>query len=364
MAESGALVEKADAVALLTRVRAELASAPPAGAERANARVVRRYVRGEGWQFLVQVRELDSLDAARMMAVHMVDGGGTALVLEPVGGRERIVETLGSPLEAAPAVVSSVEGEPAEEVKPFPPADAIVQTAVINHGGAAGGGQVLSQAKAVGFVFDRKITGDEGPIRVHNRYFREGEALRLEVYIREGTGKDSVTVLSPEGKGWIIAEGQTVPRDASRVRDVAMRFSPEEILAVSLGIAEDMHTAGSWTGLRAVALDEDGAVVVLRPPEGAVPDPGMDGLVEATFHTDPVTLASVTWSTEGGRIRFSFSDYRAVTPELVVPFKMEVHQDETKVEEIEVHELQLDPTLPEGLFVSPVTQVDTPEGRQ
>ena len=73
----------------------------------------------------------------------------------------------------------------------------------------------------------------------------------------------------------------------------------------------------------------------------------------ALFNVETGRLVQVTWATRGGRVTFSYGDYRAVADDLVVPYSVRIDRNGGLVEAIEVSEFTVDPPLADTLFGEP-----------
>ncbi|MCB9777323.1 MAG: hypothetical protein H6742_02000 [Alphaproteobacteria bacterium] len=341
--ESAGFEKRAEALALEDRL--EHAGVMDGGS--VHARVVRRFVAGQGWRHVVQLDGVSDQEAALALAARIAAAGEIAQVLADDGGEVRVIAR---PKPVAPAVTGS--GAPVD-VAANDAGQGLIRAAVKAHGGARSGLAALQGADSVQFTFERRITTDAGSLLASNRYARQGDALRLEVDVVEGQGVDSVTVLSP-GNRATLRQGDSdelLERDPSRTREVLARFSPEQVLAVALSFPVEAGASPTWqelvpTGQAACGKD--------RCDRLARPGPtGEPGLLEALFDRGTHQLRDVTWATEGGRLRFSMDGYRTTESGLVAPGTVTVTRDGTTVEEIRVLELQLDLPLEGALFDAP-----------
>ena len=328
--ESEPVAERDDAVVL----HAELTRALGEGA-RLQPRLVRRFYQGEGWKYLVVVEQIPDADAAERIA-DLAEG-------------LRVV----APIAVDGPPVSTPRIQPAEPVAAgdagrarLPAAEGVLRAAVKAHGGREGA-ERLRGAEALRFSYQRRVPdASRGELVAQNEFLRLGDALRLSVRIEEGQGTDSVTTFTADRKGWVEVGRDAVERDGGRTLEVLQRFSPESVLAIPLGLPEDVETAAAWRGLR-TKEQRDGAWVLAA--EVAAGEPG---LREAAFDAEG-RLAWVTWSAEKGDITFRYGDYRAVAEGVIAPFQVRIEQDGVLIEEIRVTELSLEPALEVALFQAP-----------
>lgn len=322
----------------------QLGKAPPEGAH-----VVRRYVRDTGWAWFVVIDGLGELDAARAAAGQLASAEAPATIYEKNGRELKELEIVSAPAPAASAPKDE-EGRERRRRGADEGAEQVLDAAVRAHGGRGAGLEQLAEAGTLRFSYDRTVPADGAEIIARNLYVRQGQSLRLDVTITKGTGEDSVTVVRPDGVAWVVVDGQKTDRDAGRVREVLARFSPETVLAVPLGLPDDVETAEVWRELRLVgnAVEDGGNRQVLAPAE-----PARGGLVSAAFDPTDHTLRRVTWSAEAGQLTFRYDDYRRLDRHLVVPFHARVERDGVLIEEVFIQELTLDPTLDPNLFAAP-----------
>lgn len=323
-----------------------------------NGRVLRRYVAGQGWRYVVVVDALPSLDNARETGARLAGAGQTASIYVINGDEIALAEVI-EPTASAPSSRAAVEVAPAPPPAPERPrrgaspeaqAADVLEAAVRAHGGREGGLERLGEATSVQFRFVRTVPGDAGALVAEHRYLAQGGGLRLDVDVSSGQGQDSTTVVDPSGAAWVQASGALTPRDGRRVREVLDRFGPSSVLAVPLGLPEDVATADAW---RSLQLDPsrqaaDGATVVLTPVAAT-----RQGLASAEFDAETHTLRRVTWSSEAGALTFIYDDYRKLDRRLVVPFRARIERDGQLVEEVQVLELLLDQPLDPAVFKQP-----------
>lgn len=319
------------------------------GHEGAGARVIRRYARGTGWSYFVVIDGLADLDAARKAAQGLAgpDQPATVVLRDDQGAHALEIVTV------ADIGAGDQSGEASAEKRRKTADDgtaAVLEGAVKAHGGRGEGLERLAHASALRFVFQRTVPADGGLLVAHNVFVREGEAVRLEVSISQGPGKNSVTAIGPDGKAWVSADGAVLSRDTSRTREVLDRFSPEAVLAVPLGLPDDVETAEAWRNLHLVGpVVEDGVNRTVVAPR----EEGKGGLVSAAFDPQSHTLSRVTWSAEAGQITFRYDDYRRIDKHLVLPFHARVERDGQLVEEVTVESLDLDLPVDLSLFAPP-----------
>ncbi len=313
------------------------------------ARVQRRFLPGHGWRYVLRVDGVDDLDASRTAAEHIAALGTEASVWtregELVERQERVAPKL-QPVTPDRAPVLDADRGQARQARQ------VLRQAAKAHRGSAGGLEVVSNAASLRFAYERRVELDDGALVASNRYLRSGDAMRLEVQVVEGDGVDSLTVLTPENRAFVVADGPSQARDPARTSEVLARFSPEVVLAIPLGVARDLEGAAAWQEVELEGeVELDSGIAVRLRPSG--PPPTRDGLVTAAFDRASNLLVEVEWLTASGLMRFEFDDYRAIADDLIIPFSTRIHRDGRLVETIRVQELALEPALEGALFAAP-----------
>jgi hypothetical protein len=323
-------------------------SAIGAGADAERTRIVRRYERGAGWRYLVQVDSVPTMDEVDTLAGVLTDGARTPRVVDLATGG---VVAVRAPVQAAeptaqPSTKAPTAVEPADssDRRSRREAEGVLGAAVVAHGGVAGGLDLLEGAPQVTFQFIREVPVDDGVLKAKHVYRQAGDASRLDVSVQKGKGVDSTTVVAPTGGAWVITNDQRVSRDTDRAKDIVGRFAPDQLLRVALGVAADIETATAWRELQVIGPEGDD-LVVLRPDGGPV-----GGLVEVAFARSDHRLRRLHIREGDRETIYFFDDYREVSPGLVVPHESEVHRDGKFIESIQVLALDISEPIPASLF--------------
>lgn len=340
--ETAPVTDRAQAEALLA------ALAPPDEGG-PTGRVLRRFVKGAGWQYVVRVEGVQAQPQADQVAAQLRAAGARALVMSREGDQVRTLSDAGGGSAAGEA--TAAQGDEAGGRR-LPDARAVLRDAVKAHGGERGGLDLVETAATVSLAYEREIAIDQGRLLAANRYSRLGEALRLEVEILEGVGTDSTTVVTSSNQAWVVAGGEPTPRDVARTREVLAGFAPESLLEIPLGLARDVDQAAAWEDLRVASAEVLEGVDCWRLEPAGGP-PTVEGLVTAWFDQDRGHLVGARWRTPGGELEFLFSDYREVAPGVVVPFKTALLRNGRPVEKVRLLQLLLDVPIEPGVFAAP-----------
>ena len=322
------------------------------GADTERTRIVRRYERGAGWRYLVQVDAVPTRADVEPLAAVFADGDRGARVVDLATG-EVIAVAVAAPApkletETQAASTSASTSSNADNTKRRSrrEVDGVLGAAVVAHGGIDGGLAVLAAVDALTFQFIREVPVDGGVLKAKHVYRRAGEAMRLDVSVQKGTGVDSTTVIAPTGGAWVEANNERVPRDTARAKDIIGRFAPDQLLGVALGVAADIDSATAWRELQMVGPEGDD-LIVLRPVDGPT-----SGLVEVAFARSDHRLRRLSIRSADRDTVYYFDDYREVAPGLVVPHESELHRDGKTVESIQVITLEVGQPIPASLFTS------------
>lgn len=329
-----------------------------------DARVVRRYAHGAGWEYVVVVEGIEDREAAEASAKAMAAKGGRGITVYRregvegvrVGGAEQATPTVteGGLDPTAPAVA-------AVEDPTMPAAAEVLQRAVRAVGGREGGIVRVSAAPNLRFAYERKVVHEGQELRASHVLVRSPEGVRLDVVGAENV-VTSTSVVGPGG-AWVEVRGMTTDREQERVLEVLEGFGPEELLAYPLEFARLVETEPAYRLLRTTGSETVAGRVCWRL-EYTGPEVGgsMVLLVDAeTWH-----VARVGFTTDAGHVSYGFVDWREVDTGLVAPFDVSLERDGVQVERLVVSELSLPSELSETLFeghgIEAGSALDTPVG--
>jgi len=293
------------------------------------ARVVRRFRLGKGWEFVVLVESLAGEAEAAAAAVRLERDLGVNVTAWRLDGDEKPV----SVLLAATAPAAAEIG-----------AGAWLERARVAHGGPSGGAAAIARAGAVHFTFVRTVELAGKLVSVRHDYWREGSSRRLMVET-SGAAQDSLAVATGGG-AWIRAGGQVQARDIGITIGMVDAFAPESVLTVALEAARLLE--GSETN---AFRSLEGAESGMRFGSGG--DESELGL--SFVDLDPLTarLARVRYVSEAGPIIFELAGWRQVAPGVLVPGTVRVERADGGAETFEVEALEVLDRAPAATFDKP-----------
>ena len=294
------------------------------------ARLVRRYQSGSGWEYVVVVEGLEDEDAAQAAAEAWAAASEEGISI--LGGQE-------------PAVVAEPPAaEPTGPSSDLPQAELVLRHAVRALGGVDGGRAALERAPAIRFAYVREVAAEGDRIEAHHELLRSADGQRLVVTSIDGA-VDSATLVHPEG-AWLVVSGETLEQDRERATDVLADFGPEQLLGYPLDFASLVAEEPAYGRLRTTA-ERDGAYLL----EYGGPEVG--GSMRLEVEALGWHPRSVSYATEAGEVRYHFADWRELDTGLVVPFEVELHRDGALVDRLVVDELSLMEALAEGSLELP-----------
>ncbi len=313
-------------------------------------RVARRYVRGAGWRYVVRMDGFSDRAKAVASAQGFAAPDRVVLVYEGAGYKRTVVDRVGG-TSAAPTISEPAEPEAAD----VPSAAQVLKAAARAHGGRGGGAKLLGKAERLKFSFLSRTVVGEKEWKIRHHFYRSGDLARVEVDMIKGDGISNTVVVGAAGKAWVATKELVRERDVSQASEMVARFAPETgLLSIPLGLANDLKTAAEWQGLTVSGQVSHRGDTHYR----VVPDRRRGGdlnpMEAALFDVESGRLVQVTWTTRGGRVTFSYGDYRTIAEDLVVPFSVRVDRNGGLVEAIEIDEFTVDPPLADTLFNEPI----------
>ncbi len=311
-----------------------------------HARVVRRYIHGVGWEYVVVVEELADRESAEKAAEVLAEKGGRGITVYRREGTEgRRVGGVGTPGTGPGGLDPTAVAVTDSAAPELPSAATVLEQAVRALGGREGGLARLAAAENLRFSYERTVRHEDKKLVAKHLLLRTPDGIRLEVEGVQGV-VSSISVVGPEG-AWVEVEGKVTAREPERVLEVLEAFSPEELLAYPLEFARLVDTEPAYGLLRTMGQERLGDVQCWRL-EYTGPEVG--GTMTLLVEDVSWRIASVGFTTDGGHVRYLFADYRELDTGLVAPFDVALERDGERVETLAVQELSLPAELSGDLF--------------
>ncbi|MCK6519917.1 hypothetical protein L6R49_00605 [Myxococcota bacterium] len=331
-----------------TKQKAELTEADAlARSSELNTRVVRRFVTGQGWCYLLIAEGYESevtagVDAAKLANLSHLDvtlyrqQGKAAVPVRTAPGSPRI-------LEPSPGAAAATGDDPVKKILDD------VSKAL---GGADGGVIALHKATSVRFEYLREVPHQGQPIVAEHVYLRDGARLRLDVVVKGGPASSSTTVIDGASAS-VLIDGKVSPRDVERTREVVAEYAPEGLLSYPLRFVSLVDSDPSHVALRVVGEERvDGEPCVILESSGEGAESAIPGLRLAVSSKD-WRPRQVIFTTSAGVLLYRYSDWSEVSPGVVVPMRVEVTREGALVERLEVRSMTLPATIAADSFTLP-----------
>jgi hypothetical protein len=349
--ETAGVATREDALAALQRVQ-------EAGFQ---AQIIRRFRRGEGWQYVLRTEALAGQDEAAKAAEGIGKAASLgATVFQRVGADAlplavaQPASTTGpatpvGPVETSPQAPSAKEHPESANFTALGQGDPVagreLLAAVVRaHGSGVDGSAVLSKAQTLHFRFERRVWPDDGePVRVWNDYWRDHERIRMEVRVLEGKGKNSVTLVD-RSQAWLLVDGKIQQQDAVGIGDALQVFTPERILNRALQLGKAAQAGGA----RLLGTESLEGRTLAR----LVVDDGRDDGVSETFGIDDVDhrVREISMKADVGEVLWRYRDYHELDDGLVVPFQVDIWRQGELKEQIAILELSTSARADADLF--------------
>ena len=312
------------------------------GKEDLEIRTSRFFVKGEGYKYRVVIAGFSSQDSAvscqqdlgekgKVFEVQL--NGQTYRAPEKEEKQERRTEKA-APKEL-PEEVQRLE--PVKEKKKF--RDRLIPEVgdVFIH--AKNSHQMNAQIEGEIFFFYRMLPQDG--TTVYHEFYQKGDAMRLDITVEKGEGVNSTTVLPDEGEAWVHTDEKVVSRNAIRTKELLERFSAENILSVPFHFSEDVQSDSEWQDLVRVKDGDD--VWILESDKS-------DGLISASFHKTSWLLNHIEVSDGSHVLEYEFQDYRKIDQAGMIPFVIQIYNEEVLSEEIRIKKYEISQGLSDELF--------------
>ena len=301
------------------------------------ARIVRRYLEGSGWQYVVVVEGFTDQKVAEAAAKALSkNSGATVDVFSAEGAEAHRVATTGQ-TAIPPTILPTLPTEPAAlpaVVAPASPAASLLFSRAIEQVRPAS--ERVHEAVALVFEFRRNVPG--GPV-VKHLYASRGADRYLDVVIEQGEGASSRTGLAA-GDAWLQQASTLTHEDVPRTKDVVGRFAPELLLATPFGLPALQDRAADAT--------DGGRVDVGGIAASVVQVAGASFAVDAEGH-----VLRAAWQDASTKIVQEFSDWKDAGGGVVIPHRIRTWRDGTLTDDVEILRLDVKPKVDERWFRVP-----------
>jgi hypothetical protein len=293
-----------------------------------DARVVRRFKLGKGWEFVVFVEHFPNEADAAAAAKRLASVSPSITVFRSEDQHVVQVET------AQPAAA-----KPAD--RPVPELLARIAAA---HGGDTGGTRALARAAAVHFVYTRTLEVAGKTTTVRHDYWRQGPSRRLVVETN-GAATDSIAVASASG-AWLRVGSQVSSRDVGVLIGTVDAFAPEAVFTLALDVPS-LLASPECAKFKMLEGAESG----IRIGQGG--DESETGL--SFLDVDPATsrMIRARYVTEAGPVTFELGSWREVAPGILIPADVRIERADGRVETVRVERFDVTAGAPPGTFDRP-----------
>lgn len=310
--ETGPLPAKADAAAAEARI--------PGGG---GVRILRRYVEGAGWRYVLVADAEGTPDDVAARARALASATGLTWTLAEVDDHGAL-----SPVSTFAPVESAGGGR------------AQLESLVAALGGEQAGLRLVAESPTLTFRFRRSVVPE---LVAEHVVVRAIDKLRLDVRVVEGSGVSSSVGIGPGG-AWLMANGVLRDADAASARAQVERFLPGAVLPLALRLPNEALT---WSSAE-VDVGEPRTIQGKRCE--SLVRRAAAGRPDLTLTVCSGTLARVDLGSEAS---IDLSGWTRTGEGLVYPGRVEVRRGEQLVEVVEVEEFSLSNNLSGDPFAKP-----------
>ena len=199
--------------------------------------------------------------------------------------------------------------------------------------------------KSEQFFFERELLHDGKKVRVDHRFFQKGDAMRLEIQIQEGEGEDSVTVLTPKGKGLLSVNDTKQERSADRTQEILKTFTSKSQFSILASFPKDVQSNGPWRLLDGVEKLQNAWRLYQKDPETG------GTIKQAIFSEKEGWLVQLIVRDEEGDLEYRWTDYTDIGDGTFVPFQITRIRNGYIQETIKVKTLYFDSEIADSRFI-------------
>lgn len=307
------------------------------------ARIVRRFIDGAGWRYIVRVEGLESRAEAEQVASSLAESLGVGIdILQVDGARARFVERLDPGGREAP------EAESAPELSKL--ARAVLERAAAAHGTDR---ETLTRWMTGPTHFEYRRTLGDGTVVDHRWWTRDG-ATYVEVRGVEGDCASS-RVFVEHGRAWLaVGDGGWQPQAGERAAVVVADLGPPAVIPIVLGLRRAMDERPELLQMQYEGESEVSGEPVHVLGYGGTP--GTPALVLEISKQDAL-VRRVSFG--GGELVHELSDYRE-TSHSMLPYRIVSTRAGGAIDVVEVAVLRTGEDAVDDAFVLPRNPTSPP----
>lgn len=310
----------------LTQNEAEAQSALTIAREMGwEARLLKNYQHGLGWQYSVRVRGFQSVDEAQAAGKIFAEksGRGVDLVLEGAVGERELL----SPLPVLPA---------AQDFRMR------VARAL---GGRQGGLLQLNGAQSLSFSYSRSLP--ENDVFARHQYGRSAGYFRCSVSQPADPEKDFLVLRGPQGD-WVNESGGLRPMGKAQMDEVLENFGPQAVYASVLALPQLLLDDPDYLSLRVTGQE-------LIDFRNAIRMESTNRHGKIILWAEAGSGLPISWAfhSEAGVVQWIFGGWRAVESNLILPTNVEVYGGGRFLDQIRLEEIDLSPAFSADFFSLP-----------
>jgi len=290
-----------------------------------DARIVRSYQHGRGWQYSVWVGGFSGQEEAEKAAKILAERGGKGVSV--FGGTQVMERPLPPPLAE------------------LPPVSEVLARVVRALGGKDAGRRLLLSSEGLLFAFSRRLP-EVGVVAEH-RLMRVGEYLRLEINHAKEDVEGLVAVRGPKGD-WISRGGELTPVSGTVFDTTVRKVTPETIYRTLLSLPEQLAV-----GMENQDFEVTGQEVVDYRNALRLESKTRHGRMTMLVEVGAWLPRSISYDFDGGHTQTVFVGWKAVAANLILPGVMEIRKNGVLLDSVRVQEIQLSPSFSPDDFSPP-----------
>ncbi len=187
--------------------------------------------------------------------------------------------------------------------------------------------------------YSREILTPHSLLISHLLYTWPPERARLELRVMEGTGKDSISLLSETG-GWLLVDGQRVEVNRRELQAKTTGYSLQSLLKVHLEFPDQVSTnfGADKVSYEGRQLDESNKMLHLIALTSSESRPH---IVKIGIDAETFCLRKIFYRGAAGLSAFSYGDFRIAVPSLSLPYRIELTRSGTREEVVKIKQIEV-----------------------